>query len=389
MNRRFHTIDTIKNDAPFSNITHFTISFLTTEKMDENFKLKAFKVYSGYTSNTTANNDAEEIKRDDNRHDIAVGEIGKVHKWDDVLNAENINYDNAELDKLDKTRREHADKAKMIQEQINNEHTQKVEKKYGNNSPMGRKNEKLSDLRKKAHAKGIITKEEYQAMEMHNKTRLQSQESAEKIKKILTAADNCTEDYLTLYKKSGFRYGCITMYLPDNIVNLKDVLFKVRGLFETEQELNDRVAKLKQLDKEHPIGIFEIGKWTVCECVYPEKAVKLLNYGMKCFYEHAEQQNIDFKNRVDSELEKASKQSAIHNDRETNKTRTQMRREQKKKNRHIDKINNHINTTVDNKTTPTPTHPVIDSLADFLEDPELKNKFLNEKKELVTEEINI
>jgi len=314
MDKKFNIVTKLENDAPFGQINLCTISFLTPEKVDKSkyLDIYGFKVYSGYNNMEMANADAVKIKNDNKNHDVYISEIGKIYSWDDATKADSLEYDNLKLNSLEKTRREHVAKAKLMAEQYKNDIKHKT-----NNSNVERKSAQIERMQNKLYSQGKITKKELEMITKQNKTVNEIKEEAQ----IRSVADKEMEeafltDYLDESETSGFKYGCITIYSPDYVNGLNMVCFKVRGLFELLEEAQERIERLKKISPKDRCWIFEVGKWNVYSCVDdipPETQLKKLNYAMKCHLDNMVVENEKFDKRVKDELAKSEKETTERN----------------------------------------------------------------------------
>jgi len=314
MDKKFNIVTKLENDAPFGQINLCTISFLTPEKVDKSkyLDIYGFKVYSGYNNMEMANADAVKIKNDNKNHDVYISEIGKIYSWDDATKADSLEYDNLKLNSLEKTRREHVAKAKLMAEQYKNDIKHKT-----NNSNVERKSAQIERMQNKLYSQGKITKKELEMITKQNKTVNEIKEEAQ----IRSVADKEMEeafltDYLDESETSGFKYGCITIYSPDYVNGLNMVCFKVRGLFELLEEAQERIERLKKISPKDRCWIFEVGKWNVYSCVDdipPETQLKKLNYAMKCHLDNMVVENEKFDKRVKDEIAKSKKETEINN----------------------------------------------------------------------------
>ncbi|BCS83114.1 hypothetical protein QLL95_gp1009 [Cotonvirus japonicus] len=326
---KYKIISSIEDDAPFGDVNLCTISFVTAEKIEKikNLDIKAFKVHNGYTTLETANFDVKKLRTNNPNHDVYVSQIGKLYQWDDATKSDSIEYDDKKLNDLEKTRKENIDKVKLMQEQFNNEY-----KTIYANDNNNRTNNQKKKLRDKLYEKGCITKEEYDMIKKFDKSTNEIKDLAAMQTKIDQESSECSSvDYLDENPPTALKYGCITFYSPTSIKNLKNLCFKVRGLFETPRELNKRVAKLEKLYPNDKIYTFEIGKW----CPYSETytdlsvALKYTNYCMKIYLENLENEKEAFEKRKNDLQTKTENESNIIKA----SNRQQKRREKREKER--------------------------------------------------------
>lgn len=294
----YKILDTLKNDAPFSLVTYYNISFLSPERIDEskNLQVKGFKVYNGYFNINDAKNDSANLKNIHPEHDIFVSSIGSIYVWDDSTRSEAIEYNDKELNDLENVRRENVAKMDLLKEQLKNESI------GGANRSDERKDKTKERLKKKAIEKGLVNftvKEDYILDD-------------EMINKINEANK---DDYLDENDIVGFTYGCITFYSPHFVGGINNVYYKLRGLFETLEEVNSRVEELKIKYPDDRIYIFEVGKWTVfneSDKFSFEEGYKRLNYAMKCHLDNMDNEKDEFEKRKSEMIDKNKKESYLN-----------------------------------------------------------------------------
>ena len=388
--KKYNIVENITNDAPHGELQWYTLSFLSPYKIPASFALnfKAVKIYCAYTSFELANMDAKRIKEQNKNNDIYVAQMGKLYGWDNFTQSENMQYDDAKLDEMNKVNREQTDKARMLNEYTENEVKARLDRKFNDSSVKER-------LRKQIHDKGKLSRQEEELISMNEQSqqnelnsRLQKNKqrtieevidekftaikenllennadaltliepSISKIKdhvrnqalkklsgdssnslinvdaeiiKLLgegylddvidTAVSSVSEniamsveqvqskideawetDYLTEEPPNALKYGCLTIFSPVHIKNLKDVCFKVRGVYETQTELQKRYTKLKKQYPHDRIYTFEIGKWSAFsedDKMPITEILKQANYTMKCYNEYRKEENANFEER--------------------------------------------------------------------------------------------
>lgn len=304
--KKYNVIKSLENDAPFSSLNFCTLSFLTPNKIDKikYFEVYGFKVHNGYTSQETSDNDAKNIKKINNKHDVFVAEIGKLYNWDDVSQSDEIEYENEKLNNLEKTRREHADKAKILNHQLQNEAKLKQAKKENN-----RVDKITKRLQERLLERGCITKQEFDVASSENQTINNSKNIIENRKFIDKEIEDASlTDYLDENLPTGLKFGCITIFSPKNIRGLSTMCFKIRGLFETKDGLNNRIKSLSQVYPHDTIHTFEVGKWipfTNNINMDYELLNKQLNYGMKIYLEILDREGQEFNERKEYNKSKA------------------------------------------------------------------------------------
>lgn len=363
-NKRYEIISTIEEDAPFGYINWCTISFLTPQKINslQHLDIKGFKVYNGYTTYELADIDSKKIKEKNSNHDIYLAQIGKLYQWDDQTKAETIEYDNKKLNELERTRQENMNKAKLIKKQFENE-------QRTSQPPTDTRMDKIKTrLHKKLYEKGLITRKEYEMLQEEKDNKPKKPNDEIEMDKIKTLIDECyNTDYLDESESVALKYGCITFYSPKWIGGLKALYFKIRGLFQTLDEANERVMELKKYYPLDRLYIFEIGKWcpfSEKECVDQVILLKELNYAMKIYLENLKQENEEYEKRKESLLNNMNQESKMTR----NKNRTERRKEIKQKNKEISKENKNelpYNNEEDDKA--------IKEIIDYLENTDTKN----------------
>lgn len=357
-------ISSIENDAPFGAVNWCTISFLSPQDIEEtdSLEVKGIKVHNGYTAMELATDDAKKIKANNKHHNVFLAELGKLHAWDDVSKADVIEYDNKKLNDLEKTRREQADKIKLMNEQLKNEHR-------ASSADSAVRKEKCYDrLRKKLYDRGLITKKELEMIEEEPKISEKKHELNDSLKQ---AIDECTTDYLDENTPVALKYGCISIYSPKHIKGLKTLSFKIRGIFQTEKQLIKRTDQLQKLYPNDRIYHFEVGKW----CAFSESShqdsdpnilLKQLNYSMKCYLNLIEHEGEEFEKRKEALKSKTEQESKakLRNNRDSRKTA---------KPEPAEKSDASLQNNPEDEAN-------IQKLMNFLDEPELRNKFISDNK---------
>ncbi|XWV25116.1 hypothetical protein QJ856_gp0660 [Tupanvirus deep ocean] len=382
-NKKYKIITKLEDDAPHGDINWCTISFLSPQKIEKikYIDVKGFKVHNGYNTAELAHDDAKKIKDKNKNHDVYMSQLGKIYAWDDATKTDSVEYDDEKLNELEKTRRENIDKIKLMSEQFKNEY-----KTVHANTNSERVEASRKRMQEKLYQKGLITKEEYELIKEVNKPMQDIKEIAESMEKIkVEMEESFKTDYLDENESVGLKYGCMTIYSPKHIGGLKTLCFKVRGLFQTPSELNKRVRALERLYPNDRIYKFEIGKW----CAYsendnadPMELLKQLNYTMKCHLENLEHEKEEFekrKEKMQSQTEQESKLTKARNRAEKRKEKREAAK--RKKAGLTDKLPEDEPVVKENKLEPvsslgnTVDDVAIQNVINFLDDPELRDKF--------------
>lgn len=397
-NKKYKVIDTIPPDAPFGYINWVTISFLTPQKTEKTKFLEVigFKIHNGYTVEEIANADAKRLKTINKNHDIYTIELGKLYAWDDITQSENVEYDDTKLNDLEHTRRENADKLKLMREQFKNEHSIGL-----SNTPDSRLEERQKQMRLKLYREGKITQKEYELMQEKSKPLEEIKlEAKEKMRLEEEATEAFKTDYLDVNEPVPLRYGCISIFTPKKIGNLKFPCFKVRGLFQTKEDLDVRTSQLKKLYPDDPIFVFELGIWTVysdSNTLSGEKSLMQLNYAMKSHLDTLATEEEEFEKR------KTEKVTDIKNQANVTKAKNKKEARQNKRQLKLDKKNGvkpastEQSATTTSTTTSAPKKPApknqvnhslkgvddiaIQNIMDYLRDDGSKDRFKTEPQD--------
>lgn len=362
--QKYTILNKIENDASFGTLNYCTISFLTPTKVEKTkyLDILGFKIHDGYNSYECCDQDAVKIKDKNKNHDVYIMEMGKVYAWDDATKSDSLQYDDKKLNDLEKTRRENVDKIKLMSEQNKNNYTPMPTKKKNRQEDMARR------LQKQLYDKGKITKYEWEMINETNKpVKLIKEEAAARQEMDKQMADTDKVDYLDENDSVGLKFGCVTIYSPNKIKGLGQMCIKVRGLFETLEEAQERCRKLHTTHKNDQIHIFEVGKW----CAYVEEPnvahktqLSRLNFAMKCYLDNLEIEMSEFEKRKEALISK--------NEKETNDNKEKTFVEKKKKGgakkvpAKTEAPKNSF-TSIGDKEDDTN----IQSLMEYLEDPEL------------------
>lgn len=389
-NKKYNIISTIEDDPPFGDINWCSVSFLTPQKIDEIsfFDIRGFKVHNGYTNFELTDNDIKKIKKEKPNHDVFPCQMGKVHSWDDATKADEIVYDNDKLNELEKTRKENIDRIKLMAEQFKNEY-----KTLHANVSADRIEQQRLRMQQKLYKMGKITKKEMEMLEEDKKPVKDVKEEAQKREKVNSEIDEYFKtDYLDENEPTGLKYGCLTIYSPKHIGGLESLLFKIRGLFATPQELSKRVRKLESMYPNDRIYTFEIGKWCAfseTDGIDPTVQLKQLNYAMKVYLDNLKKQNEDFEKRKDDLTTRTEQEAKLVKAKNRAEKRKEQRDAKKKKEKENKKLPVGDITLPSDPTMnkprseydPTSTignaedSAAIKQIFDFLDDPELRDKF--------------
>jgi len=324
-----------------------------------------------------------------------------LYGWDDATKVEEVEYDNQKLNDLEKTRRENMDKAKLVSEQFKNEF-----KTLHANVSDTRKTAQLKKMQQKLYEKGLITKKEFEMMQEENKPLNEIKEEAgyrEKIDQEIIEAYKT--DYLDENPPVALKFACITIFSPKNIGNLKTLCFKVRGLFQTPAQLTKRIKKLESLYPRDQIQKLDVGKWcgfTELNDVEDTVVLQQLNYAMKCHIENLEVEKEEFEKRKKKMVETNEQEQKL----KKLENRKAKRKEARKAKKDGTKAPNDTNIKSDTNIQSEPVSsnvappktdvsnssdtPItyigdpgdvekITNIFNFLDDPELRNRFPSDK----------
>lgn len=393
--KKYKIIDTIPPDAPFGYINWVTISFLTPQKSEKTKFLDVigFKIHNGYTIEEIANADAKRIKSINKYHDLFSAELGKLYEWDNLAQSENIEYEDSKLNDLEKTRRENAAKLKLMREQFNNEKSNGINPNANSSSNSVRMQEQLKRMRQKLYKEGKITKKELELMQEKNKPLSEIKVEAEEKVRIEAEAEEAFKvDYLDENEPVPLKFGCISIFTPKSVGNLKHPCFKIRGLFQTSEELEARISQLEKLYPDDRIHRFNIGQWTVYSdstTIDGSQMLKQLNYAMKCHLESIATEKEDFEKRKDTmttNAENEAKATKIKNRKERKKAKKQAKKPDQ------DPVPVQTPTSAPTKSIADvastnhalqdgPDAAAIQNIMDFLRDDELLNKYVTEPQD--------
>jgi len=302
------------NDAPYNGINFFSISFVDPINYKDAIDIpdasklttRGFVVYDGYNLEDQANDHVKKIKKTHVEHDITIGEVGKLHEWNDKENADKIEYQRKELNQMEIARRENIEKMKVVSEQLQNDKF-----KPGFRPEAVNEKEKTRErILKTLLSNGKITPDDYHAklkgIAVIPKKQISSLEKIE----IMERVNAETNDNLPEFTDSAFEFGCISFFDPIVYKGLTKFCFKIRGFADSKEEINIRIANLKRIYPHDNIHRFEIGKW--CALPGPDTidANKELNYMMKLHIQHMSVEKEQFDVRKKKMLEEIEKEKA-------------------------------------------------------------------------------
>ena len=403
----------IENDAPFGNMPYYNISFLSAtriEKLADWYPVRGFKVYNGYITREQADTDAREIKKVNDNHDIFVSEMGHVYAWDDSTKASEVDYSNDKMNELEKKRRENIDQTALMREQFKNE--LKVDN-INPNDPSSRKDKLMDKYRNKLLNSGKISKQQYELAQLYNTSTANVKSKADEIEEIEKEIMQLEKDYLDESPPTGLKFGCLTVYSPIRVIGLSNYCFKIRGLFDSKDELDKRIRKLKAMYPNDRIYAFEVGKW--CSLSEPENLENpnsYLNYLMKSHLDKIEVDNEEFEKRKNEGVKKNEDHAKLQSLENRQRKRAEIRKNKKQRKMaknatnstdSTDSTDSTNTTSATSSSTQSSTQTVvsesstvqksdikatpvdsvinesdrteIENLANFLDDPELRNRF--------------
>lgn len=384
----------IENDAPFGNMPYYNISFLSAnriEKLADWYPIRGFKVHNGYINREQADSDAKELKKINDNHDIYVSEMGRIYAWDDSTRADELDYSNDKMNELEKKRRENIDQTALMREQFKNE--LKVDN-INPNDPSAKKDKLVDRLRNRLLESGKISKQQYELAQMYNTSTANVKQKATEIELIQKQITELQTDYLDENAPTGLKFGCLTVYSPARVIGLEQYCFKIRGLFDSKDELDKRIRKLKAINPNDRIYAFEVGKW----CALPdsediERPDLYLNYLMKCHLDKIETDNKEFEERKNAGIKKNEDHAKLQLIENRQKKRAEQRKLKKQRKQAIDaqtQTTSQVPSAVSEATTPVKPENIskpidtvmnesdrsaIEEIANFLDDPELRNRY--------------
>ena len=351
MDKKYKIIKSLREDAPYKNIIYCTLSFISSDDLDNTkcLDVNAIKIYNGYADYDSADTDARNIRKNNSNHDIFIAKVGKIYPWNDLNKCDKTIYEKKELNKLEKTRKENQDKVEIIKQQLGEEFFIKKQSTMKLSNTQQR-------LRNKLHERGVISQQEYEECKMNIKKN--NMEVTPEIQKEIDNTFNT--DYLDENYGSAFKYALITIYDPEKIKGLDRKYFKVRGLFETQQQLLKRKRELEKIFPDDDIGRADIGFWSACKNDNLDELniMKRLNYLMKLHIENIINEDKEYIERREKD---------IHNNIKDDEIKTNTRKKRKRRSKHKPKIYKEFSET-DKKC--------IQEIYDFLYEPKLDGKYV-------------
>lgn len=302
-NKKYVKLDTITDDAPFGTVGWYSISFITPSKIEKclMFDVIGFKVHNGYIDNESAIDDISKLRKRSDLDNIYLCKMGAISAWDDDLYADSVDYGIKKLNNYEKKHRENQDKLEMVKKQLNSEYKTKASKTHPNNEA-NRKMKVINRMRTKMYNQGKITKDELDALNNNPKPISDALKNVMTKEEIITASDlEYTTDWLEPNPPVAFKYGCISIFCPKKIAGLKTLCFKVRGLFETQDQAIKRAKKIQSIHPHDTVSIFPVGLW----CPYSSTDLdfnilaKQLNLARKLYLDDVKEKEIEFKERAE------------------------------------------------------------------------------------------
>lgn len=222
--------DYLNDDTPITNQSWACVSFITPELVkgcDKRF----IKIRGVYGVKERAEDRCKELSKVDSTFGVYIVEVGKWIAW---LDGTDNNADaNDELNKLMKLY-----KKERVQANINYEKRKETLKN-------SKKEEDVKDIMNKDFEDTKVKKEEVQKEDVTN--------TGTEIKYLKE------DDVINTQ-----RYYCISFLTPEQLEeseNLKVRGFKIRGMYETEDQAKEQCKRLRDIDQYNNIFIADIGHW--------------------------------------------------------------------------------------------------------------------------------
>lgn len=356
---KYKIINKLVDDAPFSHVSYYSISFLTSDNI-RNAKMlgvDGLKIYNGYISKEIANDDTKAMITKNDKHNIFIGQIGKIYSWDDLNSCEKTIYDDKKLNKMEEKNRENMDKLEIIRQ-----HYEKSNKSKTINIESKRLSSVRDRLRHKLHSRGKISRQELEKNNNNIDNNKKNDTDLEKMDQEIEAA--FLNDYLDIEEEKPFKYALITIYSPSKMKGLDSTYFKVRGIFESENQLNERLKYLIENFPDDEIYKINLGLWTAVPKIDFETSrdvEKRLNYLMKAHIDNIEYERQEFEERKKRECEKNREHG------QATKTEHKKKKRQKKK-KTPTKTSIYQDYTEQDKES-------IDKIYEYLYEPEIEDKY--------------
>ena len=371
MDKKYNIIDTIIADPPDGFINWCTISFFTPQKIDslKSIQVISFKIHNGYNTSEQAERDAQNIRKINNNHDVFVLEIGKIYPWDDPSQSETVEYSDKKLNNMETSRRENADKARLIAEQYLNE-----AKTQNTNDGKTRVTSITERLKKKLYSQNMISGRDINILEERKKELETKYVITDELLQLINESKNI--DYTPTNIPVSLKFGCITIYSPAKIGGLKTTCFKIRTMSDNMNSINKKIRMYKTKYPNDEIGLFHIGKWTCVPLVpTPIVPVDQLNYAMKIYLDNLKNADEEFDQRKNEH----SKNIPSHDQQQT-KTKNKKQKKHKK-NTPKETNDHHIGTSSD--------RDAIDKLVNYIDDPETRDRFVVKETDKESIELDI
>jgi hypothetical protein len=303
---KYIKLNSIEDDPPYKNQNFFTITFISPEQVPKlkNIGVHGFKIKSVHKTFNEAVKASENFKSADPDFHVFIGQVGTRLPFNDDEKVDDVEYQQEELNNLNKTYMENTDQTKLFMEQCQN-----VKKFKEKMNPEFRRIEMMKKMRKKLglpeHKVNIDDKKD-------NKPILLPEII---YKEMMDCKDT---DYLDEDETDdNYKIGSITFYSKKKYINIDQFSFKFRGGYPEDRpeysELGRHTQKLKKIDnfKHDDIHRIEIGKWTAyCETDDDiNTQIIKLNYLVKSYREHL----VESKKEYDERKKNMRKQIDVDN----------------------------------------------------------------------------
>jgi chemotaxis protein histidine kinase CheA len=233
--------DYLDEDPVISNQTFVCVSIFTPnsiktpegEVINQEHKVRAFKIRGVYSSKERAEKRCEEIRKFDKYHHVFIGEVGKWLPWDDdASNAEDAVYAEPKLNEMMKSYNESQQKAAEYNEERKMKaHADATKKKKEEQKNKNKKENNLDEL------KNDIIKEDVSIMEEINREHLVKSELIEDKEKLEKLNENI------ILEKNELEHEKEIIQNKENTIN------KIDDELEKAQKLYEELMKKYNLEK--------------------------------------------------------------------------------------------------------------------------------------------
>ena len=296
----------IKNDIQAKHTINWVIlSFLTplhTDNQVNQLHTYGIKIYGGYHTEDVAKVELNKLKSMITDHDIYLCQSGHLYCWHDTQNIEYVKYQNTDMEHLfgnkkqqDKTiiddiKRMYADTdafRRKSNAQVTDDEVSEVAKSETTKTDANSKDANSKDANTTPDANANINTSNTTTPDPNSNLKellIAERDNQSLISTLIQVEQHQAQDYLDDHSHlTHYKYAYINIYTPFNIKGLVSMLFKVRHLATTFDQLTKKRNYYINQDNYGDMYSLEVGKWNafnIMDNLSNVECNKQLNYIM-------------------------------------------------------------------------------------------------------------